>query len=279
MFYVYVDEAGTSQREPVTVVVGVVIHADRHWRTAQSLLQKTYDRYVPASLRPGFAFHAKDIFSGYRNLDQEWPRQSRLDFIGAVASIPRQIEAAVCLGKVRRSAQYPEDALKKLPLETWHHIQAFHGCISRADKYVRDWGCQDEVATVVAEDVPEKRRFLRATLQVANTDTLAEHRRLTKEERESGIVFQTNVGQISRIIDTIHFVEKTDGPLLPIADACAFTFRRYFADQEHGRELLIALLGSDLVWEDWQGPYSRNTFSFDPNKSYPTLHRPWKSSP
>jgi hypothetical protein len=95
--------------------------------------------------------------------------------------------------------------------------------------------------------------------------------RLTEREITSGIVTQTHPGPIDRIIDTVHFVSKGDAPLLQIADACAFCFRRYFAEQEYGGEWVEAMLGSPLVWNDWQGPGSDTTFSFDPAHPYPQI--------
>lgn len=39
MRFIYMDEAGTSAHEPVTVVVGVIIHADTQWVSAADLIR------------------------------------------------------------------------------------------------------------------------------------------------------------------------------------------------------------------------------------------------
>lgn len=269
VYYVYSDEAGTSRPEPVTVVVGVVIHADKHWAAALAALNSAVGNHVPEPLREGFFFHAKDIWSGYRKYDEVWPREARANFIGEVAAIPRKLKMALSLGKVRRDYQFPLE-IKQIKQEDIHHCIAFSGCMGRANKYVRDWGDPNEVATVVAEDIPKKRRLLKKTFRTPSDVPLtAENLILTDKDRRNGRIMQTNAGPIDRIIDTIHFVEKSEAPLLQIADACAFSFRRYFAEQDYGEKLIIDILGGSLNWDEWQGPVSNMLFSFNPDHRYP----------
>jgi len=264
VYYIYSDEAGTSAREPITVVVGVLIHADRHWRAAADFLQEVLDDHIPKPLRPGFVFHATDVWSGYREYDNVWSREDRADCIAAVASIPRILGAALAVGKVRRDAGAPDNT--PIPMEDLQHLMAFWLCMGRANKYVRDWGEEGEVATLVAEDVPKKRKLLKIALRMPQAaheiDEL--HVRPAREDREAGRIVQTLAGDIDRIIDTVHFVEKDEAPLLQLADACAFSFRRYFAGHSHGEQLVTAMLGEPLVWDDWQGPSSSMVFSSIP---------------
>jgi hypothetical protein len=270
VYYIYLDEAGISAPEPVSVVTGVLIHADRHWRVAAEFLKSINDEFVPPVLREGFVFHAKTVWGGYREYRNIWPKEKRADYIGAVASIPRFIPTALSMCIVRRDA-YEDSPSERWSKSDWHHFIAFWRCMARANKYVRDWGRHDEIATVVAEDVPDKRSFLRKALKLPppEWDLSPDQLILTDQDIASGTILQTNTGPIDRVIDTIHFVEKGDGPLLQIADACAFTFRRYFSDQEYGTEWVEAMLGSDLNRREWQGPSSDFTFSFDPKHAYP----------
>ncbi|QND73643.1 hypothetical protein [Tardiphaga robiniae] len=90
----------------------------------------------------------------------------------------------------------------------------------------------------------------------------------TRREREAEVMAQTNTGPIDRIIDTVHFVAKDDGPLLQMADACAFSFRHYLAGQEFGRHWVEAMLGAGLDWDNWQGPLSGYVFNLDPERGY-----------
>jgi hypothetical protein len=119
-------------------------------------LNETLDEFVPPQLRSGFIFHAKDVWGGYREYRDIWKREKRAEFIAAVASIPRFIPTAISLGKVRRDWA-PPAIPPKLSAADMQHLFAFWRCTGRANKYVRDWGMPSEVATVVAEDVPEKR--------------------------------------------------------------------------------------------------------------------------
>lgn len=269
MYYVYLDEAGTSAKEPVTVVVGVIIHADTHWRTAQEMLQLTFNRFVPADLRSDFIFHAKDVWNGYRD-QKGWSRSDRAALISAVAGIPRFLKSALAIGKVRRDAG---DLGKPsaMSLHDFQHVMAFHCCVRRANKYVRDWGLQNDVATLVAEDVPDKRRLLKLSLKTGAVShpLTPQFINLTAQEIAEGVVHQTLAGPIDLVVDTVHFVAKAEAPLCQIADACAFSFRRYFAGQEGGPLLVRAMLGQDLRWEDWQSELSDVVFSFDPQKPYP----------
>ena len=263
MYYIYVDEAGTSANEPVTVVVGFIVHADHFWHEANNRLVKVLDQTVPSDLREGFHFHATDIWSRYRNYDDVWSRQDRLNCIASVASIPRMIGAAIALGKVRRDA--PAIGLKGLKEHDLQHILAFRGCVSRADKYIQEWGEQREIATVVAEDVPEKRRILKKIIRapVPDFSTTSEFIRLTVSEKKKGVITQSHDVPIMRLVDTPHFVEKREAPLLQIADACAFSFRRYFSELKYGEIMALRMLGMQLEWEDWQGPASHCVFSWD----------------
>ena len=270
MYYIYSDEAGTSANEPVTVVVGIVVHADRHWRAASDALAQVISKHVPASLSEGFIFHAKEIWSGYRDYDASWPREQRSKFIGDVAAIPRMLGMAIAIGKVRRDSDVPED-IKPMKKEDFQHYMAFNFCMRRANKYINDWAEPSEVATIVAEDIPKKKITLKNSLKAIPPiiPLTSEFIIPTRRDKLSGKILQTRAEAINRVIDTVHFVQKNEAPLLQLADACAFSFRRYFAEQQHGNDMVLAMLGQPLVWEDWQGPGSEVTFSFNPEHLYP----------
>lgn len=181
-----------------------------------------------------------------------------------MAGIARVIQSAIVIGKARRDWVVPFDS-SRMKLWDFHHILAFHMCISRANKYVRDWADHEEIATVVAEDVPEKRQFLKEVLKVKMPDLDLGDESMFHAKTGS----DTNPGPIDRIVDTVHFCAKDEAPLLQIADACAFSFRRYLSAQSHGEQLLQEMLGEKLNWQDWQGPISNVTTSFHPLHRYP----------
>src|ERR1700730_8168636 len=53
--YIFVDEAGTSARERISVVVGIIANADEHVMSAEALALEVL-RGVPVKFRDGFKF-------------------------------------------------------------------------------------------------------------------------------------------------------------------------------------------------------------------------------
>ena len=277
VYYVYVDEAGTSAKEPVTVVAGVILHADRDWMRASRLIQKILDDRVPEDLREGFIFHAKAVLSGYRGHDSTWSREDRMDLIGAMAGIPKELGAAISVGVVRRTWNLEVPEIKKMTRSDHHHIYAFFTCISRANKWIGDWAEKDEIGTVIAEDVSQNKRFLRAALKYVPPvyPQRPPYVQLTKYELDNNVFVQTNTGPIDRLVDAVLFATKDEGVLLQIADACAFSFRRYFAEQEWGEKLIRSMLLEELAREDWTGEIHDVVFNLNPRRRYfgmPTRH-------
>jgi hypothetical protein len=157
----------------------------------------------------------------------------------------------------------PLRPFKNLSKEQFHHAIAFELCISRAEQYLRDHASPQEVATVVAEDVPEMRRFLQVSVQALHQNPVvltADMQTPTKAERGAGTAPRERELKSTRIVDCVHFVSKKDAFLLQLADACAFAFRRYFSLQKHGEQFVVSMLGVPLVMEDFGGPSSGGLF-------------------
>jgi hypothetical protein len=96
---IYLDEAGRSNNEPLTVVAGIIADAEQDV-AARLLLAKTLGT-VPPHLQQGFIAHATDIWNDAK-LRDKWPFEERLRFVKAVASIPRRLDIPVCLAMTRR---------------------------------------------------------------------------------------------------------------------------------------------------------------------------------
>jgi hypothetical protein len=156
--YIYIDEAGTSANEPVTIVLGIIVDADAHWKIGEGRLAQLIET-VPESLRPNFVSHATAIW-GSPKYRECWTREDRLKFLHAMMGIPRSIGLPIAFGMVRRSLPVRTDIGNLSPAQI-HHVWAFLYCVARADQYLRDYGQSNEVATVVAENVPEMQRFLK----------------------------------------------------------------------------------------------------------------------
>ncbi|WP_293392175.1 DUF3800 domain-containing protein [Nevskia sp.] len=281
MRYIYVDEAGTSAHEPVSVVVGVIVHADKHWKNAEASVHRLFDRLVPDDKREGFVFHATDLFSGGKQVDRSrWALEARLELIHGMVAIPRLLGMAISVGTVRRGAPGPLTNVRsqKAPItkEQFDHIYAFNLCMGRADKYIRDHADKKEVATVVAEDAPKMRKYLRKSLEHLRDKPItlpAKHTRPTLKERLLGVTLQQTEQKVTRIVDTVHFVDKKDGLLIQISDACAFSFRRWMARQSHGESFVRSMLGSELIRQDWAGLSSAATFAWHSGNCTSTIQR------
>jgi hypothetical protein len=248
--YIYIDEAGISAPEPVTVVIGVIIHADTQWRLAEFAINKLFNDAVPNCYKQNFIFHAKSIW-GLKKYHENWPLQNRLNYLCSMMKIPRQLNIPIALGVSYRNTPQIITSYE-IKQEEIHHIMAFVMCVSQADKYMRRYAVANEVATIVAEDLPKMRRLLRSAFHKA---------------KNIPIITKTSEIRISRIIDTVHFTEKAYAPLLQLADACAYGFRRYFSNQEHGDEFVKAILGKTININDYDGPCAGNYFGRFPKKT------------
>jgi hypothetical protein len=266
--YIYLDEAGTSAKEPVSVVAGIIVHPDNQWRTVLQEMERLFDEYVPTKLRHGFVFHASDIFSGGRFRD-EWSGDSRWRLLTEVASIPRRFGLPICYSLYRRDSMpkevYESVASKPVQLAAheFDHLLAFSTCAASADRYMRTNTLEHEVATLIAEDVDRMRRYLKTSLNLLRQQTahlLPEHIRhdvtdITTRKIENGVEIA-----VSRIIDCVHFAAKRDAPLLQLADAAAFVIRRWVTNGSRGDELMNALLRLRPPIDDFSGPSSFGTW-------------------
>jgi hypothetical protein len=258
--FIYVDEAGIAANEPVTVVVGIIVDADRQWDRANAALRQIVDT-VPSEIAPEFISHAKTIW-GSPALRDKWPWDERVWFLSAVMSIPRSLGIPIVVSVVFRRFQVPKIAEKKsITLPQFHHYMAFGHCIGRADQYMRDYTPPNEVATVVAEDNTEMRRFLKNVVPFLRENTITIPEGMTNKE-DNPRFRETRDCKVERIVDSIHFVGKKEAPLLQIADACAFGIRRCLAEQEMGRQFQLSIFGGDELWKNklWQGEMSDAVF-------------------
>lgn len=266
MRYIYVDEAGTSKKEPVTVVVGIIVQADKAWRSVEREINAALS-LVPERHRSGFVFHAKSVW-GDPAFREGWSKEDRLALIEHMASIPVRYGLSIALGTVRRDSGGHETIKEydiNVSLEQWHHMLAFSSCLIRADTFLRE-RTEQEMGTVVVEDIPEMRTKLRQAFKVASLLTMPEHQVTfipTKRELETGIQTQTHVSGIENIQSSVHFVAKDNDPFLQVADACAFSLRRFFAGEKNG-QILIDAMGLPLNFDDWKGASNNALFSTDP---------------
>ena len=252
--YVFVDEAGTSAMEPVTVVVGLIADADSHVMNAEAMALELLGS-VPPQHKEGFVFHATQVF-GDKKYQADWSMTDRLYLLKGMMSIPRRIGMAITVSAWWRS-NYGEGKEVGLSQSQLDHLKAFEFCLTVADRNIRRHAGPREVATVVAEDVPEMRRHLKAVPRVWRDNPMhidAEMLRKTSKDVEAGHMVQSGELRITRIRNSVHFVEKAEDPLVQVADACAYGFRRYFAKEKFGDDFAEAILGNHQLLSHFDTP-------------------------
>lgn len=269
MRFIYVDEAGTSELEPTTVVVGIIVDADKQLIAAEHSINEILGAVPKQALKPdgSFQFHATEIWNK-KEYREYWSQAARLALLHKMMALPRMHGISISMARINRNAD-PQERFKGTGLSRaqFQHMLAFSGCLAMADRYVRDYAHQNEIATVVAEDVPEMRRFLEdATSKWRDSPLILapEHIRPTQQEETQGFVEQHGEFRITRIRRGIHFVKKGNECLLQLADACAFGFRRFFAEQEFGEAFIKSMLGGELNRQDFLGPSSFCTYRHKP---------------
>ena len=237
--FIIIDEAGTSAKEPVAVVVGLLVHADRQWKALERRRQEILATFIPDGYRDIVIFHAKELFSGGKNFSREaWPRELRDAMLKALLRTIPEYDIPVAIGYCFR--EFSEAVMQRGKGESdmqeteLRHALAYTACLNGAEKFMRLAADEGEVALAVAEDVPKIRRYIKWT-----------HEKLKPESKLQLQPFRS-FGPLNHIVDTVHFAEKRDSPLLQFADACAFAFRRCLSGQSRGDELAKIALPEDL---------------------------------
>lgn len=255
--FLFMDEAGTSAEEPVTVVVALIADADSHVMSAEALALETLSG-VPPQLQEGFVFSAKRVFNNNAYRDK-WSMTDRLHLLKSMMSVPRRIGMAIVVSAKWRSGQTLIEQAKKLGIHPCQldHVMAFHTCVGIADRNIRRHAGPREVATIVAEDVQELRGVLKRIPQVLRDAPIhlgPDLLRTTASDESAGYSLQSGELRVTRIRNSVHFVEKADDPLVQVADACAYGFRRYFAGETFGAEFVDAILGSHQMAAHFSAP-------------------------
>ncbi|RYF44309.1 MAG: hypothetical protein EOO38_18195, partial [Cytophagaceae bacterium] len=136
MRFVFIDEAGTSEHEPVTVVVGVIVDADRQMTLAEAAANEVLNG-VPSQFKDGFQFHAEEVFGNSKKYGPLWSIADRVYFLQKMMEIPRKLVLGLSFAIARRDAV--DDISKHCPPGLYpyqfQHVIAFQDCIARADKF------------------------------------------------------------------------------------------------------------------------------------------------
>ncbi|MBU8876118.1 DUF3800 domain-containing protein [Reyranella sp. MMS21-HV4-11] len=268
MRFIYVDEAGTSDLEPISLVAGIIVEADTQLAIVENLVKEVVGA-VPAIFRRDFIFHALDVWHDgkYRS---DWSLADRMHIMTSMMGIPRKLGLPIAVGMQRRDSPAPSESLPtQLTKSQWDHLMCFGYCLCKADANIRDHGGPTEIGTVVAEDLPSG--ILKQLLKKAPTmwrESFVHkpgHLRPRLLDKQQGYMTQRGEMRVTRIRDIVHFVEKGDDAILQVADAVAFGLRRYFSGQSAGQEFIEAILGFAPPLADWDGPSNYACWSHGDN--------------
>ena len=244
--FVFVDESGSSAKEPVTVVAAIIVHGDHQWKPVANHLAGLVKDHVPLHLQKNFVLHAVDLFSG-KALQEAWPPQKSWNLLEKVLQTVPEYMIPVSFGFCRKLTPVVESILPPDDLAYLNrglerpgsrvklqHARAMADCLTWADQFIERF-CPDEVATVLVEDNPEMRKSIKAMPQLL--------------EMISSLPIG-NPGWIKplrSIVGTVNYAGKREEPLLQLADACAFILRRRLGGFPHVDRFIHALHANDLI--------------------------------
>lgn len=267
MRFVFMDEAGTSgaPHEKIRVVAALTVEADEQLTLAETAVNEALGA-VPVSLRNDFIFHATDIWND-SSIRGKWSLNDRLALLKNMMRLPRKLNIPLSFGMVRVGTFPTFEPTPKMSSAQFEHFMAYLGCIGRADKFIREHARATEIATLVAEDTDEMRKFLKhgpRVMREVNLSITSDMLLPTTKEQKQGYIEQESDQRVSRIRNTVHFVRKGEEPLVSMADSIAFGLRRFFEGQSHGREFGEAIFGNPPLLEDYRGPSSYVTCRWIP---------------
>lgn len=242
--FIYMDEAGISRDEAVTVVVGVVVDGDRQFSAIEAHIQTLIEKYVPVESRKGFSFHAKELANGGKTFSKS-DSEKRLAALKEVAQVPAKFMLPVVIGYVKKSSLPTDRAQTEEKRAILAQAMAYAHCAIAAENFMRKVARLDEVALCVAEDNSSARRAIKAAHASLKDPSKAE---MLKPMSGEGLL------PVKRIVDTVHFAQKQEAVMLQIADVCAYIVKRVISGAAHASELFKTVLnGVDVPagWHDY----------------------------
>ena len=211
-------------------------HGDRQYPEIDRRILGLIDKYIPPLDRPGFVFHATDVYHGSGHFDRrkpEWdsPRK-RIPILNDLAAIIADLNLPIVAGNYEKQTyghaldpNKTEDAGVILALSDPEfkakmiHSGAAVDCLIWADRWLAQYA-PTELATVVHEDGTSAKRLIKRIVRVLRSKELLAASKFTPALQEQFSL------PLKRIIDTVHFAEKADARPLQLADLCAFTLAR-----------------------------------------------------
>jgi hypothetical protein len=221
--------------DQATIIAAIIVDGSQIAAAEDALREQLYQ--VPVRLRrPEFISHAKDIW-GKDEVRKGWDLPARVVYLRSLIAIPYRLEIPICVAMMRRTN--PGDPAGRISLAKFHHMWAFALCMAHADRYIRRFYGPAEVATIFAEDAPKTKKIINDAFAYLKNNTMSFPATTIDSQGKNELT--TASYKIERIREAPAFKKKADSPLLQIADALAFSIRRYVYRIPRAEELVRPL--------------------------------------
>jgi len=251
--FIYLDESGIS-KEATTVVAGVIVNADFQYKRIEKHVSDLVTKYVSEERRPGFIFHAKDLYHGTgRTLfdRRTFPLDRAREALKELLAIPSKFGLPVVYGYAKKEflgLEAPTNGRRK---QRQRAIREFISlnislpytlCAIAAERYMRRPPYEAEIATLIVENNEQTSKEIAAMHSLLS--------RASADRRISAYwskVLKVEEGflPVRKIIHSVHFQNKNEAFLLQIADACAFIIRCFIEKRPNLDDLIAAFGGNN----------------------------------
>jgi hypothetical protein len=229
------DEAGISARERYAVVAGILSNPDTQWRALEQYLSDMADALIPKHLRKGAIFHAKDLWHGSGLFHRDrFERTRRNRILLELAKIPKAFDVPVIVGAIDKEKQ---ERLSKNH-NALCYAMAFALAVVGVEFFMRNWGAEGELASLIVEDTAEMRRHAKW-----GYDRLKEPEAWQKPE--SGYL------PVTRIVENPLFSPKSDSSILQVADLLAFVACRRISGKDDVQFLFDEFSEDIVIFPGW----------------------------
>jgi|CXWL01.1.fsa_nt_gi hypothetical protein len=199
----YVDEAGAQVSDAYCVVAGVIIDPDKQYQQVRARLDEIkheHAAYIDGDPHD-LIFHAKDIYHGTKRFHRDrWPFEIRMHLLELLAGVINDHSLPFVVTAIERAAIFKDlrDKLDEKNISSGAHAVAYGIVAMALESYMRQLSA-DEMAQMVCENNNEMRSRIKSL-----------HSFLAAPGPKPGLQpGYENFLPIGRIIDTVHFVEKT----------------------------------------------------------------------
>ncbi len=230
MRIVYFDEAGIASeaQEPITVVAGVIVDADRHWLLLEQQIALLLSEYIPVEDRKNFEFHAKNLFSGSVYLNKHMGRAKRHELLSRFASLLPTNDIPVLYGAIDRAGLRRANSAmigggRELGI-------CFLVAMAKTEIWFQD-NAPQEVGLCIADE----------------TKTKAPLKSLMRQFRNEPLVEEIVQSQFHHLIDTISFNGSEESLGLQLADVASFLIKRHLMGKADS-EPFFKIIEPQVVW-------------------------------